>query len=185
MLNSPQLQSRSLLNFQPDDPYALLRSYVNTAKVKSKAYGYSEGYFRWLYKVFTYPLVILSAMGSILAGLDVDKHVLMGISVATLILTGFNQAINPKSKEKSANQMSVEMNEIASNCKQFIYSNNRTAVEIKAFSEIIHEQLNIWNSLAPPIQDKFLTKALKECAKRSRKHNHSLQKKKTIDITIQ
>jgi len=165
------------------DPYYLLKIYGKTAKIKSKAYSYSEAYFRQMYKYLTYPLIILSASATMLSGFDAhpfSSWVVMGISLTTLILVGFNQAINPKDKENRANQIKTEFGEISGNVKQFIMENNKTRQEIKIYGQLIHEQLNIWNSLSPPIKDKFIEKAEKLYASRSRNHSiaNSVSKKK-------
>lgn len=40
------------------DPYFLLKGYARDAKIKAKAYAYSENYYRNLNKLFTYPIVV-------------------------------------------------------------------------------------------------------------------------------
>lgn len=153
-----------------NDPYFLLRQYSKDSKVKSKAYSYSESYYRNMYKFFTYPLVVLSSVSTVLAGFHVNEYVLMGISLVTLTLVGFNQVIKPKDKEHEANKVKTEFAEISSDCKKFIYTNNRTSDDIRNFCEVIHELINTWNSLSPPIKDRFITQAKKEYASRSRAH---------------
>ena len=152
------------------NPYCLLRSYEQQARVNAKAYGMSEGYYRWLNKALSYPLIILSAVNTVLAGLDVNRYTIMSIALTTLIISGLRQSINPQDKENKASQMRIEYSEIKANVRQYILSNHRTIEEIKAYAEIIHEQLNIWNSLSPPCQDRFIIRARKECALRSRPH---------------
>ncbi len=63
------------LKFGEPDPYRLLRSYSKEAKIKSKAYGYSEGYYRWLYKILNHPTIIISAGLSVMSGLNVNEYV--------------------------------------------------------------------------------------------------------------
>ena len=108
-----------------------------------------------------------------LAGFDgFNQYILMGLSLTTLILVGFTTAINPKDREAGAHQVAVEYNEISANIRQFILENNKSHEDIKAFSEIVHSEMNVWNSLAPSIQDRFMERAKRECAPRSRKHNN-------------
>lgn len=164
--------SDSLLHVDSDDKYVLLRNYTLYCKIQSRAFSYSEAYYRQLYKWLSFPLIILSAVSSLLAGLDANAYYLMSLSLCTLILVGFNTAINPKDKEARAAQVKTEYGEISANCKHFIYSNNHDHAEIKAFSSIVHEQMNIWAGLAPPLSPRFLNRAKTELAPRSRKHSH-------------
>ena len=141
------------------DPYYLLKSYMREAKIKSKAYGYSENYYRNLNKIFTYPIVVISAVGSVLGGIAIHPYVSMGLSLFTLILTGGDRVVNTREKEQSASHMRIEYGEIAKNIKQYIYSNNRTKAEIKDYSSHICELTNKWNGIAPPVLNKFVKKA--------------------------
>ena len=151
--------------------YELLMGYAKQAKILSKAYGSSEQYYRQMYKIFTYPVVILSTVSTFLAGFDYNNYIVMTLSLATTIMVGFNTAIDPNKKEQLAHNVSVEFREIHSNVKQFIYSNNRTQDEIKNYSNVIYELLRTWQSLAPPIKAKFLKEAEIECTTRVRKSN--------------
>lgn len=151
------------------NPYKLLKFYGTEAKIKSKAYGYSEAYYRWLAKALSYPIIVISAVSSVLAGLDeFDQYILMCLSLSTLILVGFTTAISPKDKEQKAAQHKVEFGEIDANIRQFILENNKSHEEIKTFSEIVHSEMNVWNSLAPAIQDRFMERATRECTARTR-----------------
>ena len=115
-------------------------------------------------------MVILTAVSSVMAGIGLHRYVLLCLNLITLILLGFNQAINPLERSHKAHEVSVEFRELASNVKQFILSNHRTVDEIKHQTEITHELLNVWVSLSPPCQQQFMNKAKHECASRSRKH---------------
>ena len=177
MSNSP---SDSLMG----SPYDLLSSYAHQAKIKSVAYSYSESYYRNMYKWLTYPMVVLSAISTVIAVLDVNKYILIGLNLSMLILIGFTQLIDPKNKEQSAHNISTEYNEINSNVIQFIRSNNRTTEEIKQYGEIIHGELQIWDSLAPPCKDVFIQKATILHANRSRASRRVSSKKKDLKIEI-
>ena len=151
-------------------PYKLLHDYKKQATIQSNAYKYSEGFYRSLHKWLTYPIILLSAVSTILSGFNINHYSIMSISFSTLVLVGFERAINPKDKEQKSCQIKIEMNEIASNIKQFILNNHRTEEEIKQYTQLIHEQINIWNSIAPPIQDMYITKSTNKYAERTRKH---------------
>jgi len=153
------------------DPYFLLRSYCRTAKIKSKAYGYSERSYRDMYKYLTYPLILLSATNTILSGFTEHPYIVMGIAFSSLVLVGFNQSICPKDKEHMACTVKVEFGEISGNVKQFIMENNKTVEEVKNYSALIHEQLQIWNGLSPPIRDIFVKKAEELYIDRHRSHS--------------
>ena len=139
--------------------YSLLKGYLKEAKVLATAYKKSEGYYRRLSKWVTYPVIVTSAIGSVCAGIGVSDYALMGLSLTTLILSGFNGAIDPKGKEQRANQFKTEFTEIASNINQFIYENNKSVEEIKTHSQLIHEILNTWKSQAPPVSEEYVKDA--------------------------
>ena len=113
--------SSSIMN----DPYYLLKLYGKEAKVNSRAQELSEKYHRKLFKLLNYPLVILSAGASVLAGLNINQFVTMGVSLAMLILIGFDKIIMPTDKAQRANQMKTEFGEISRGVKQFLLSNDR------------------------------------------------------------
>lgn len=161
-MDSPASLTKSL------DPYYLLRIFSKEAKIKKIAYGYSEEYYLNLWRLITYPLVVLAAISTVLAGLDVNQYALLGLNLAMLILTGFERAINPKEKEQNANKIKIEYAEIHNHIKNFIYSNSRTKAEIKAYSDHITELLSKWNAFSPPIFSRFINKAQLQCADRKR-----------------
>ena len=163
-------------------PYDLLLSYGHQSKIKSKAYGMSSSYYRNLHKWLTYPQIILSAVSTISAVIDINQYALISLNVSMLILVGFNQAIQPKQRENDAHQYAIEYSELYSNIKQFININNRTQAEIKAYTAIILDQMNVWDSLSPPCRDKYLQKATKLYAKRSRTSRRTQKKEIAIDI---
>ena len=154
----------------PTGGYSLLRAYLKEAKVLATAYKKSEGYYRRLSKWVTYPVIVTSAIGSVCAGIGgISDYALMGLSLATLILSGFNSAIDPKGKEQKANQFKTEFTEIASNVNQFICENNKTPEEIKAHSQLVHEIMNTWKSQAPPVSDDYLKDSSMRHARRLRR----------------
>ena len=173
-------ESDSLMDIN-NNPYGLLKSYMKNAKIKSKAYSYSEKYYRNLYKYLSYPLVVITATNTVLSGFSLNPYILMGLSFSSLVLIGFDKLINPKDKEHKANQIQSEFGEINRNIKQFVSENNKSRDEIKSYSQTINEVINIWESLSPPIQDKFITKAQNDYAKKIRKHHH-MNSQHNIDI---
>lgn len=153
--------------------YILLQKYQKESAILSSAYHKSEKYYRNLYKWLSYPIIITSAVSSIVAGISKpylhSDYVLMCLSLFTLILSGFNQAISPKDREMVAKQFSTEFEEISSNINQYILENSKTKDEVKHYSILIHETLNLWKSQKPPLRDKFLMEAKKENISRIRK----------------
>ena len=149
--------------------------------VLANAYKMAESHHRTIHKILTYPLIVLAATGSVLAGLHSNEYVLMGISLATLIMTGFSTAINPKDKEMRCYQVSAEFNEIAGSINQFILENHKSREEIKAFSKHILSVLDIWRALAPSINKKYVRQAKIECAPRTRT---SQKKSQTLDSSV-
>lgn len=158
--------------------YSLLQKYKKEAKILSIAYSYSEAKYREIHKYLTYPVIILSAVASVCAGLDINQYALMGLSLSILILSGFNTAINPKDREHKANQVKTEFGEISSAVSQFILENNKSKEDIRSQSQLTHELLNVWKGMSPPIADKFIKRATLECTKRLR--TTSQQDKKNV-----
>jgi hypothetical protein len=160
----------------PNDPYALLRQYKQEANILSKAYGASESYYRQMYKTFTYPLVVLTTISTVFSGFDIHQYAVVGLNLCTLLLLGFNTAIDPKDKEHQAHQVSGEFSEIQSGITQFIRENSKSRAECRQYSQIVVEQMTIWRSLSPPIRQKYLDDAQKKYGKRVRKTNPEIQK---------
>jgi hypothetical protein len=155
--------------------YKLLLDYMNEANILSMAYRKSERYYRNLYNYLTYPVILTSTLSAVSSGLGVNRYILLGLSLTTLLITGFNSALNPANKEKLANQVGIEFGEIASNVRQFVQENSKTETEIKAYSQLIHELINTWQALAPPLKETYIVQARSEVAVRIR----SLKKKHT------
>lgn len=164
------------IELQADDIYGLLLSYIKDTKILNKSYSMSEKYYRNMYKIFNYPLVILSTVSTILSGLNVNQYILLGLSAIMLILLGFDKLISPKEKEHEANRYSTEYGEIASSIKQFIMSNNRTKAEVKAYSETIFALITKWRSMNPPVKDKFIKQATEDQTIKLRQHKMNLPK---------
>jgi len=139
--------------------YKLLKSYETEAQILSAAYKKSEKYWRSVYKWLTLPLIVTSTLMSIFSTIELNKYVLMGISFTSLLLSGFNQAINPNEKTNRANQVSTEFGEIHSTIRQFIGENSKTKDQIKIFSQNQLSMLDVWKSLSPPISSKYMEEA--------------------------
>lgn len=153
------------------DNYALLREYRREAKILESAYAKSRLFYRRLWELFTYPVVILSACLSVLTGLEIHKYVTMALSLILLLLAGFDRVINPKDLEHKAHTFVVEFKEIQLNIKQFILANDRTPQEIKAYCSTVCELMKKWNALKPFIWEKYVKEATLEHAKKVRAHN--------------
>jgi hypothetical protein len=166
------------LIFPPSSPgaYQLLNNYLMTAKVLSSAYKHSSGYHRRLYQYLTYPLILTSAISTVLSGFQLNEYAVMGLSLTSLLLVGFNSATNPKDRENKAHNFSIEYSEVASDIEQFILENNKTKEQIKTYSQHINSVLNIFKSQSPTIRDSFLKQAKLENSPRIRS---SLKKKET------
>ena len=166
------------------NPYDLLQSYGKWAKVLSKAYSHSDSYYRKMSKAISYPLVILTSVASVISIIPDEsvmlKYMMTGLNLSMLILIGFQTTIKPMKQALESRQMSVEFGEIASNVKQYINSNHRTHDEIRDYSSIIHDNINTWISLSPPIKTKYIKHAQTECTSRHRKHSVGQKKKDSI-----
>lgn len=161
------------------DQYYLLKIYARESKILSYAYSLSESYYRNLYKYFNYPLVILSASSTVLSGMNENTYIIMGISLSMLILIGFDKLIDPKDREHKANQFKVEYGEINSNIKLFILNNGKVSHEIKAYASQIHEMMNKWQSINPPVFSKFIKLSTIKYTKKIRNHTILCEEKKT------
>ena len=107
-------QTRSVI---PNDPYSLLREYEYEARVKGLGHELTAQWYQQLGRILDYPVIILSAVSTVLAGISsqtasvacikneiVDNqnlgltYSIMGLSLLTVILTSFNKTIQPKEK---------------------------------------------------------------------------------------
>ncbi len=159
------------------DQIDLLKRYAHEAKYKSLAYKYSEMYHRNTYKCLAYSLVLFSAANTILSGLKMDNYATTIVSACTLLFIGFDRVIRPKDKEHNANRISVEMGEIEANITHFLYMDNKKDEDMKSFAKTVRELLNTWNGLAPPIKERYVKFAQRECTNRPTLTNYvSLRK---------
>lgn len=163
-----------------DDPYALLVEYSNEAKILTLAHGYTAQWYNDLSKYLNFPVILLSAASSVCAGLKIDPYILLGMTLSILILTSFDHAINPKSKQHNHMLAKVEFDEIAGNLRQFIGSNHRTAVEIKEYSEEILTYLQKWKSVSPVAPPRYMKAAIRV----RREHHLQNQNKPKTSIVI-
>jgi hypothetical protein len=175
------------------NPYSLLIQYKKEATILSNAHKMNEAHYRQISKILTYPVILLSAGASVIAGSFPApglrntnlEYVLLGITLATLLFSGFNTAISPKDKEHVSAKVSTEFGEIASNINQFITENNKHNNEIKAYSRKMLSILDVWRSLAPPIANSFIKAATIDAAIRvPRTSNSGSGKKVIIDNNI-
>lgn len=151
-----------------DHKYVLLDKYAQEAKIKASAYSKSEAFYRSVHRWLTYPVIITSTVASVCAGVGLNSYAILSLSLVTLLLSGFNSAIDPKNRENLAHNVSVEFNEIYNNIQQFLLENNKTKGEIKTYSQMIRELLNVWESQAPPIRSEYIRQATHDCSKRIR-----------------
>ena len=159
MIISPSQQDEKSPIIDPRGPYVLLNKYRNEARVLSGAYKLSEIYYRTLHQAFTYPVVVFSAAATVASGLHVDQYIIMGISFASLIFSGFSTVVAPKDKENRCNRFSTEFGEIDTNITQFVQENNKEIADIKNYSKVIHELLNSWKAMAPPLNPSHLARS--------------------------
>lgn len=167
-------------------PYYLLQQYLNECNILSFAYKNSENYFRNVYKCLTYPLIVTSAVTSVLSVTNITGNTFNGYvipitSLVTLVLVGFNSAINPMDRSNKAHQVSREFGELASSINHFILENSKSNEEIKLYNQHILTQLEIWKNLSPHIQNRFISQA-------TLNHNPKIKKlertRKESQITI-
>ena len=177
--NSPPVSSTSSSLIQRSDPYTLLLEYSKEAKIMTLAHAYTAQWYNDLAKYLNYPVILLSACSSVCAGLKVNQYILLGMTLSMLILTSFDHAINPKSKQHNHVLAKVEFDEIAGNLRQFILSNHRTAAEIKEYSEEILSYLQKWKSIAPTVPPRYM-----KAAKRYREHRVRKHKKLKASFAI-
>ena len=161
-------------------PYTLLEQYKNESNILSRAYKLNEGYHLFVHRCLTYPLIVLSTISSVLAGLRLEslEYVLLGLSLIILILSAFNTAIAPKDKQYNSNKISNEFAEIALNINQFIIENNKKPDEIKIYSQKTLAIFEVWRSVSGEINPKYLAQARLECAVRIARVSLSESKKK-------
>ena len=140
-------------------PVHLLTGYANDARVQGLAHALSARFYRNMSKCLNYPLLIFAAASSVLAGLDVNKYILLSVTLATLILSSFDHAINPKDRAHHHMVSKIEFDEIASNVRHFLGSRTHTEFELLEFSDKIMEFMTKWKSVSPPIPARFFREA--------------------------
>jgi hypothetical protein len=177
--------SESETSLMRDNPYKLIKDYLRECQVLNSMYTLSENHWRRVHRFLTYPLIITSALSSIIAGLDIgdpyNNYILLCISLISMIIAGFNSAINPMDRVNRAHQVAGEFGELASDIKQFITENSKTKEDIKTYSKQILSQMDIWKSLAPPVSTEFKKTSMLKHARRTRKNSEGVN---TIKIDM-
>jgi hypothetical protein len=168
--------------------YVLLQSYQKETEILAKAMKMSESYYLNLHKILTYPLIILSSFTTVMVGIDSKdspvnlSYYILALSLMTTLFAGFNTAINPKEKESRYNQVSTEFSEISANIRQYITENGKTKDELKVFSNQQLVLVELWRSLSPPINQKYLKQAGLELAERPPRS--LIQKKRVLNLDV-
>jgi outer membrane murein-binding lipoprotein Lpp len=160
--------TKLLIPGQVEGSYKLLNDYMIETKVLSEAYKKSEAHWRNVSKMLNYPLIVITTLMSVFSSIELNKYVLMALSFGSMLITSFATAVAPKDREAKANQISTEFGEIASNIRQFINENHKTKEEVKAFSQMQLELIEIWKGLSPPINDKYIKQSKIHNAPRTR-----------------
>ena len=124
-----------------------------------------EKFHRRTNKILAYPVVVLSAVASVLSSLSVSKWLLAGINIATMSLAGLVTTINPTEKAMICNQVGHEFEELAAGINQFIYENNKTKEELKNFSQVTLGLMETWSGLSPPVRDSYVQAATRQWCK--------------------
>ena len=168
--------------------YNLLIDYMKESRILSKAYKYSENYYRLVNKILTYPVIIFSSVGTVVASMATPhKYTLLGCTLATLIFTGFKTIINPQYRQYKSTGFSREFDEISSNINQFVQENNKSPEDIKIYSKLILEVLHSWKSTAPDLKESYMKRAKAECSQKLRRSLYipTSRSKKLNEIKIE
>ena len=136
----------------------LLKGYKLKSKILSTAYQYSAKYYSNMSKWLSYPLIVTSALNTVLSGLKINNHIILGLSLISLILIGFNSVIDPKRRENLAHNISIEFEEITENISEFMIL-NKTSEETKTYSKHILNIIQIWNSQSPNIREIYIKRS--------------------------
>lgn len=170
------IDNRAEPELKRNNPYALLIGYAQEAMVHSTAHDLTAHYYSDVGKCLNYPLIILSAGSSVMAGLDLHKYAVMGINLSMLTLTAFDHVINPRDKSHTHMLSKIEFEEVASNIKQYIGANSRTPQEIKEFSQDIYQYLTKWKSVAPSVPRRYMARAQRSCSSNYRpQHRNAMR----------
>lgn len=175
-------EARPLVLEKGRDDYQILRKYLMQARILSGAFNRGEKYHRSMYRWLTYPLVITSAVSTVLSGFQLQEYIVMSLSFITLILVGFNATINPSNKMNTSHNSAIEFDEIAGSLELYINENGRTSEEIKAYASHVNDILNIWKANSPPVKDSFIKLAQIDNAPRLRSKSHKKNSRTVASI---
>jgi hypothetical protein len=163
-----------------NNPYDLLLGYANEATVHSTAHDLTAHFYLDVAKLLNYPLIVLSAGSSIMAGLALHRYWVIGVNLSMLTLTAFDHVVNPRDKAQTHMLSKIEFEEVASNIKQYVGSNSRSKEEIKDFSEEIYNYLTKWKSIAPNIPRRYMSQAQRACSHITRPTTERTPQRRTL-----
>jgi len=103
------------------------------------------------------------SISTVISTLNFDNRILIGLSLVSLILVGFNNIINPLDRSHNARSISIEFSEIFSNIEEFMFE-SKTDEERKIYANHINSIILIWRSQMPNIFDKHIRRAKLENA---------------------
>ena len=141
--------------------YYLLEDYRKEAQALSISHDKTARFYEDLSKYLNYPVILLSAAASVVAGLNTKEkeqfhpYILLVMTLLTLVLTSFDHTVSPKNKVHDHLVAKIEFEEMAENVKQFIQSNHRSHEEIKEYSAEILSYLQKWKSVSPTIPNRY------------------------------
>ena len=157
--------------FTRTDAYALLTGYAREAQVYSLAHALSAQFYWDLGKFFNYPIIVLSAATSVLAGLRLNEYFVLGTSLTMLTLTSFDHALNPRGRANLHVTARIEFDEIAANVRQFMGTGQKRPIrEVENMSDDILNYLNKWKSIGPTPPPRYLKRAKASREQRMRSH---------------
>ena len=152
----------------PPDKTALLRRYFRTCKLKGNSHKYAEQYYQRMYRLSGAVPIVIGAISTVLSSLassgkteDISIPVVVSCATATLSST-LHQYLALAEKVNHHNTASTNFTDIASDIEFFLNQADIDETELLAFSEGIHERMDIFEGQEPLLKECFVTKAKKD-----------------------
>jgi hypothetical protein len=159
--DSPLLNIDGIENKQ----LCLLKQYLFRVTIKAKAHKIAEKWYLSVGKKLGFPPVLLSALSSLLGGLDISSEgksqygtVVLAMSSATMLFTTLNTYLNYGHRASLHHDSASHYSEVKSEIELFLTTKNKP-YELEQVLVTQHEKLDLFETLEPNIHDIFINRA--------------------------
>jgi hypothetical protein len=141
----------------------LLKQYLFRVKIKAKSHELAKKWYHRVNRIMGFPPILLATISSILGGIDVSnksmqrdhKVVLLFLSSTILLFTSLTTYLNYGKRSSNHHDSSLRYNTSKSDIELFL-TTKFTYDQLEHFLTNQHEKIDIYETLEPDINDRFI-----------------------------